>query len=98
MKKAFKHLDAHGIKYDFVDFKKQTPDLDDLERWRKAFGEWPVNKRGTTYRKIKAEYEAAHDAEKAQLLLANLSALKRPILEGPNILLRGFEADHWPQR
>ena len=96
MKKAFKHLDSHQIDYTFVDYKKQSPDLADLERWHQAFGEWPVNKRGTTYRKIKEAFEAANDAEKAQLLLSNLSALKRPILEGPDTLLRGFDAALWP--
>ena len=96
MKKAFAYLDEQGLEYNFVDYKKQGPSLDDLARWSKGFGELPVNKRGTTYRKIKTDYETANDAEKSALLLENTSAIKRPILEGNGTLLKGFEPENWP--
>jgi Spx/MgsR family transcriptional regulator len=95
VKKALAHLDAQGIAYTFVDYKKQPPTLADLERWRAGFGELPVNKAGTTYRTLKADYEAADAAQQAALLVANPSAIKRPILEGPNVLLKGFNPDEW---
>lgn len=96
MKKAFAYLDQHGLQYSFVDYAKQKPRLQDLERWREGFGEWPVNKAGTTFRKFKEAYESATPAEQAQLLLANPSAIKRPILEGPGQLLKGFDPEQWP--
>lgn len=96
MKKAFRYLDEHSLEYTFVDFKKQPPTAQDLERWKKAFGDWPVNKRGTTYRKIKESFESAQDAEKRKLLMENSSAIKRPILEGPNSALLGFSPTDWP--
>ncbi len=95
VKKALAHLDAQGIAYTFVDYKKQPPTLDDLERWRAGFGELPVNKAGTTYRTLKADYEAADAAQQAALLVANPSAIKRPILEGPKVLLKGFNPGEW---
>lgn len=96
MKKAFRHLDAHGIAYTFIDYKKQTPGIADLQRWQAGFGELPVNTRGTTYRTLKADYEAGDDAAKIALLQAHPSAIKRPILEGPDTLLKGFSAQDWP--
>ena len=97
MKKAFAYLDQAGLEYTFVDYKKQPPALDDLQRWQAGFGELPVNKKGTTYRKLKADYEAADSEGQALILQANPSAIKRPILEGPDLLLKGFEPEHWPQ-
>jgi arsenate reductase len=96
MKKAFAYLEQEGLIYTFVDYAKQKPNLQDLERWREAFGEWPVNKAGTTFRKFKQAYESASSAEQAQLLLANPSAIKRPILEGEGLLLKGFDTEKWP--
>lgn len=97
MKKAFAYLDLQGIAYTFVDYKKQPPTLADLERWHTGFGELPVNKAGTTFRTLKAEYESADEAQQTALLVANPSAIKRPILEGPDVLLKGFNPEEWPQ-
>lgn len=96
MKKALAYLKDKALDYHFVDFKKQSPSVEDLQRWQAGFGELPVNKRGTTYRKIKAEYEGASPSEQIELLRAQPSAIKRPILEGPETLLRGFDAEQWP--
>lgn len=96
MKKAFDYLNEKGMAYTFVDYKKQAPDTETLERWLEGFGELPVNKKGTTYRKLKDSYENASMREQIALLQANPSAIKRPILEGDKVLLKGFEADQWP--
>lgn len=96
MKKAFRHLEAHGIAYTFINYKKQAPRTEDLQRWQAGFGELPVNTRGTTYRTLKADYEAGDDATKIALLQTNPSAIKRPILEGPDTLLKGFNVQDWP--
>lgn len=98
MQKAFAHLDAQGLSYEFIDYKKQKPTRADLERWKAGFGDWPVNKQGTTYRKLKEHYEAASDSQQADLLTQNPSAIKRPILEGEGLLLKGFEAEQWPSK
>lgn len=97
MKKAFAHLAQQGIDYTFVDYARRKPSREDLQRWREGFGDWPVNKAGPTFRKIKEAYEAADDQGKIDLLIANSSAIKRPILEGEGLLLKGFVANEWPQ-
>lgn len=96
MKKAFNYLSDKGIDYTFVDYKKQAPNIEALQRWLNGFGELPVNKKGTTYRKLKDSYENASPAEQMALLQANPSAIKRPILESDDLLIKGFEAELWP--
>ena len=96
MQKAFAYLDAQGISYDFIDYKKQKPTLADLDRWKAGFGDWPVNKQGTSYRKIKEQYETATETQQASILIETPSAMKRPILEGQGLLIKGFDAEKWP--
>jgi Spx/MgsR family transcriptional regulator len=99
MKKAFNKLDELGISYDFHDYKKQGIDKDHVQRWVDTLGiEKVLNKRGTTWRKLSDEQKAAADADQAmaiELLMANSSMLKRPIVEGTYkkqpVLLCGFD-------
>lgn len=81
VKKALNHLESSGISYEFVNFKKTPPTKTQIQDWKKAFGDWPVNKKGPTYRKIKDEFEAASASEKKAILSETTSAIKRPILE-----------------
>lgn len=81
VKKAKTWLEANGIEYNFFNFKKETPTLTMIKRWEKFFGDIPANKRGPTFRKIKEEFEGLNKEGQRKLLLENLSAIKRPILE-----------------
>ena len=80
VKKALNFFDEQQIEYEFVNFKKTPPKKSDVAQWKKAFGDWPVNKKGPTFRKIREDFEAADSAVKMQLLLENTSAIKRPIV------------------
>ena len=81
VKKALTHLEELGVEFEFVNFKKTAPTKSQIKLWKKAFGDWPVNKRGPTYRKIKDAFETASPEQKIELLLDNTSAIKRPILQ-----------------
>lgn len=81
VKKARVLLEELGVEFDFIDFKKTPPNKDDLTRWKAAFGDWPVNKKGPTYRKIKEEFESSNATGKYKLLITTTSAIKRPIIE-----------------
>ncbi len=81
VKDAKNALLAHDIDYEFVDFKKVPPSEDLLKSWSKQIGDLPVNKRGTTYRKIKEAFEAASASEKIKIICENYSAIKRPLFE-----------------
>ena len=87
VKKALSHLNESSIQYEFVNFKKTPPTKTQLQQWKKSFGDWPVNKRGPTYRKIKEEFEAANDAGKKEILAQTTSAIKRPILEKDGVTI-----------
>lgn len=80
VKKALDHLNARKIVHDFVNFKKEPPTQALIKDWKSAFGDWPVNKKGPTFRKIKEDFEAAKAPGKYKLLTENSSAIKRPIL------------------
>ena len=94
VKKALNHLNDSGIDYEFVNFKKTPPTKTLIKKWTKDLGDIPVNKRGTTFRKFKEEYEAASKEEKINLLVENSSAIKRPIVEAGETLM-GFDKDKW---
>ncbi len=94
VKKAKKFLQENNIEFEFVDFKKVTPTEKEILSWKKSFGDWPVNKRGTTFRKLKDDFEAANDKEVISLISENLSVVKRPILEkGGKTLCFGFDKE-----
>jgi len=103
MKKAFTKLDELAVIYNFHDYKKQGIDKESVQRWVNILGiDKVLNKRGTTWRKLSDEQKAAADANETtaiELLLANTSMLKRPIVEGQiesknqarSVLLCGFD-------
>jgi len=96
VKKALNHLDDSGIKYEFINFKKRPPTQNELKQWKMAFEDWPVNKKGPTYRKIKEEFEPANAAAKYRILMETTSAIKRPILvKGNKVLCFGYDAEKY---
>lgn len=65
-----------------------------MTRWKSFMKEWPVNKRGPTYRKIKDDFENASDAAKFGLLIESSSAIKRPLVEKDGKpLIAGYDED-----
>jgi len=95
MKKAWTWLDAHGVAYDFHDYKKAGIDAATLRRWAGIVG-WEVllNRAGTTFRALPDSDKTGLDENKAiALMLANPSMIKRPVLESGDSLLVGFKPD-----
>jgi Spx/MgsR family transcriptional regulator len=94
VKKARAWLEQRQIAYTFHDYKKNGIDAATLQRWAKTVGmQTLVNTRGTTWRHL-SEVERSHltDAKALSLLLAHSSLIKRPVLEGEQLLLVGFDA------
>ena len=96
VKKALKYLDEKSISYEFIDFKKTPPTKSLLKKWTKELGDIPVNKRGTTFRKFKGEFEESNKEEKINLLVENSSAIKRPIVEASQTIM-GFDKEKWDE-
>ena len=99
MKKARAWLDAHGVAYDFHDYKTAGLDRARLERWAKEVGwEKLLNRAGTTFRKLPDADKQSLDARKAMaLMLAQPSMVKRPVLDLGDHLVVGFTPDLYAQ-
>ncbi|HET8697714.1 MAG TPA: ArsC family reductase [Gammaproteobacteria bacterium] len=95
MKKARAWLDAHGVPYEFHDYKVAGVDRARLERWsREAGWETLLNRAGTTFRKLpEARKARLGEREAIALMLEQPSMIKRPVLELDGGLLVGFSAD-----
>ncbi len=95
MKNARAWLDAHGVAYEFHDYKTAGVDAERLEHWARAVGwEALVNRAGTTFRKLPAAETADLDEGKAlRLLAAQPSMIKRPVLEISGRLVVGFKPE-----
>ncbi|MBV1917210.1 MAG: ArsC family reductase [Sphingomonadaceae bacterium] len=99
VKKARKWLDAKGIDYAFHDYKKEGADAGKLMVWVDAAGwEAVLNRRGTTFRKLPDADKQGIDAAKAvQIMEANPSCIKRPVVEYPGGVLVGFKEAEWEE-
>lgn len=99
MKKAMQWLNDHGIDHQFHDYKKSGLTEQQLKGWVQQVGwEILVNTRGTTWRKLpESERENLDEAKAIPLMLANLSLIKRPVLEHNSALHVGFSANEYEQ-
>ena len=97
MKKARRFLDDNGVAYAFHDYKTAGIDRARLEGWAGKVG-WEVllNRAGTTFRKLPEADRAGLTGKKAiDLMLAQPSMIKRPVLEAGAKLLVGFKPDQY---
>ncbi len=95
MKKARAWLDAHGVSYVFHDYKTAGIDKERLALWCKEHG-WEVvlNRAGTTFRALPDASKSDLDAQKAiDLMLAQPSMIKRPVLDLGRHRIVGFKPD-----
>ncbi|MFT4192833.1 MAG: ArsC family reductase [Comamonas sp.] len=102
VKRARAWLDEHGVAYTFHDFKKQGVPEAALQAWIAAQGwEKVLNRKGTTWRQLDEAVRAGvTDADSAaRVLLAQPSAIKRPVVEWPGgAVTVGFDAGDWAAR
>lgn len=95
MKKARNWLDEHGVEYAFHDYKAVGIDRGNLERWCAEHGwEKILNRAGTTFRKLDDSQKTDLDQAKAiELMLAQPSMIKRPVLDLGDRTLVGYQPD-----
>ena len=100
MKKARVWLDGHGIAYRFHDYKKAGIDRAVLAGWSDALGwEALLNRSGTTFRKLPEAGKADLDAGRAiDLMLAQPSMIRRPVLVADDWIEVGFSPDRYAKR
>lgn len=93
IKKARAWLDQQGISYQFHDYKKEGVDPERLRAWVEELG-WDalLNRRGTTWRKLpEAVREQIDEASAIDIMLAQPSIIKRPLLDTGSQRLLGFK-------
>jgi len=95
MKKAWTWLDQKGVAYAFHDYKKAGIDRATLEGWADRVGWEPLlNRAGTTFKKLPDVDRQGVDRDKAiQLMLAQPSMIKRPVLDVDGKLTVGFKPE-----
>ena len=90
MKKTFAWLDAHGVDYEFHDYKASGVPKAKLKDWAERVGwEKLPNTRGTTWRKLNVK--DVNGARALALLEQNPSAIRRPVVEIGADLVIGFD-------
>lgn len=99
VRKARNWLEARGIAHAFHDLRRQGLPEATLDRWIHRLGwEALLNRRGTTWRQLPAAQQAAVvDATSARMLmLAQVTVIKRPVIEWPDTVTAGFDPAAWP--
>jgi arsenate reductase (glutaredoxin) len=93
MKKARSWLDTHAVSHAFHDYKTQGIGRDQLATWAQAVGwETLLNRAGTTFRKLPDTDKAdLTEAKAIDLMLAQPSMIKRPVLDVAGTLIVGFK-------
>ena len=95
MKKARAWLDAHGVPYEFHDYKAAGVETGKLKQWSDKVGwETLLNRAGTTFKKLPdSDKEGLSEKKALALMLAQPSMIKRPVLEIGGKLVVGFKPD-----
>ena len=93
VKKARVWLADHGVAYEFHDYKKAGIDRARVEGWVAEHGwETVLNRAGTTFRALPDADRADLNAAKAvDLMLAQPSMIKRPVLDLGDRTIVGFK-------
>lgn len=100
MKKAFAWLEANGVAYEFVDYKKAGVAAANLPAWNTGAG-WQklLNTRGLMWKKLSEAERADADEAKALSLMAQYpSLIKRPVLDTGKSLLVGFTPETYAEQ
>lgn len=97
MKKARAWLEQHGVDVAFHDYKTAGIDASTLAGWVDAKGwEAVLNRSGTTFRRLSDAERTDIDRDKAiELMVANPSMIKRPVLVHDDGIEIGFKADRY---
>jgi len=97
IKKARNWLNERGIDYRFHDYRADGIDAETIEQWL-LHVDWEIllNRRGTTWRKLEPEVQAATNRDNVVALLLEYPAtIKRPVLDIDNVISVGFKSEYY---
>jgi len=97
MKKARGWLESHRIEHRFHDYKTSGIDRATLQSWVKKVGWQPLlNRAGTTFRKLSdADKKNITEKKAIELMLAQPSMIKRPVLQTKGGITVGFKQEEY---
>ncbi|MDX1808070.1 MAG: arsenate reductase family protein [Sulfurospirillaceae bacterium] len=96
VKKALNFFKEHNIDYEFVDFKKESVDIDKIQSWlKKTTVDKLFNKKGTTYRKLGLKELSLGDEDKIKWLAKENMLIKRPVIEYKDQIIVGFDENQY---
>jgi len=82
VKKAKLWLEAHGVAYEAVDFRKEPPSANQVKAWVKALGSKAMrNTSGGSYRALPEDKKTWSEERWEQEFSADPMLIKRPIIE-----------------
>lgn len=81
VQKGIRFLESRGLDFEFVDFKINPPNKEDITRWLNAFGEATINTKGMTYKKLGLSTQTLDTNAKINLMCQHPTLIKRPIIE-----------------
>jgi Spx/MgsR family transcriptional regulator len=99
VKKAFDWFKIRQIEIEFHNFKKLGIDLSKLEEWNQKLG-WEefLNKKGTTWKMLDADYQKTIVSKDAafKLMQEKPSIIKRPVVETDSgSIILGFDEEQF---
>lgn len=103
VKKAQKWLEKHNVDFTFNDFRKDGLESSTVEKWLNELDTSVlVNKRSTTWKQLSDEEKSIVDSDSNQkalvdLLTANPTLIKRPVLEHKKTLVTGFNEKNYSE-
>jgi Spx/MgsR family transcriptional regulator len=101
VRKARAWLDARGVGYAWVDFRKAPPAVADVTRWSRATGwEALLNRRGTTWRGLDDATKArvVDEATAVALMTERPTLIRRPVVEHDGAVVVGFDENDYDAR
>lgn len=100
--KARDWLSAHGVAYQFTDYRDHPVDPETLRAWAQALGGWEklVNRASMTWRKLADEQKSPDTPEAWLALIAEFPALvRRPVaVDGKREVGVGFSEKKYSER
>ena len=100
VKKAKRWLDDEGVAYEFHDFRSDGLSKDTLKAWVETVGfEKLVNNRSTTWRQLPSDdKDNLNETKAVNLMLANPTLIKRPVLVADSEIIVGFKAENYQEK
>lgn len=96
VKKALDFVKNAGLEYEFIDFKKQKPSVEQIEKWADAVGmDKLFNTKGTKYKSLGLNYKELDDKQRIESLASEPIMIKRPVIEFEDRIIIGFNIDEY---